>query len=233
MVQFTPLSPTSVVISWRQKKNRTRKMPTELPVATRILPDVYGDYTDTPGCIRWLYGYSRMYTVAIRRLPGCIRWLHGDSRMNTVATRRYTAPTRSNTDHFSSVYSGTKNWAGLIFSPDMPDHAGWRRMPSRLSTRMMPVITRIKIRDDPGCDPWMCESPFTWPSSLTSQWKTNKQTKHPLHARARARARARVCVYIYMCVCVFVLCGCVCVCVCVCIPVTEKSGFYIIKKKKH
>ena len=96
-----------------------------------------GGYTETPGCIRWLHGYSRMYTVAIRRLPDvyggyketpeCIRWLYGDSRMYTVATRRYTAPTRSYTDHFSSVYSGTKNCAGLIFPPTcriMPDHAG-------------------------------------------------------------------------------------------------------------
>ena len=66
----------------KAKKNCTRRMPTELPVATRRLLDIYGDYTDTPGCIRWLYGDCRMYTVA---------------------TRRYTAPTRSDKDHFSSV----------------------------------------------------------------------------------------------------------------------------------
>ena len=54
-----------------------------------------------------------MYTVATRRLP--------------VATRRYTAPTRSDTDNFSSVYSGTKNCAGLIFPRTCritPDDAG-------------------------------------------------------------------------------------------------------------
>ena len=105
---------------------------------------------------RWLHGVSRMYTVATRilpdvyggytEIPGCIRWLHGDSRMYTVATRRYTAPTRSDTDHFSSVYSGTKNCAGLIFSPDMPMCQGWWRITPDafpLSTRMMPEITRI------------------------------------------------------------------------------------------
>ena len=55
-------------------------MATELPVATRRLPDVYGDYTDTPGCIRWLYGDCRMYTVATRRLPdvyGSYTEVHG------------------------------------------------------------------------------------------------------------------------------------------------------------
>ena len=73
-----------------------------------------------------------MYTVAIRRFPDVgIRWLHGDSRMYTVATRRYTAPTRSDTDNFSSVYSGTKNCTGLIVSPDMPVRQGSCRMPSR------------------------------------------------------------------------------------------------------
>ena len=75
-------------------------------VATRILPDVYGGYTE---------------------IPGCIRWLHRDSRMYTVATRRYTAPTKSYTDYFSSVYSGTKNCAGLIFPWTCrcaKDHAG-------------------------------------------------------------------------------------------------------------
>ena len=122
-----------------------------------------GGYTETPGCIRWLHGYSRMYTVAIRRFPDvyggytetpeCIRWLYGYSRMYTVATRRYTAPTRSDTDHFSSVYSGTKNCAGLIFSPDMPDHAGsCRTTPDAfpVSTRMMPEITRIIPDLNPG-----------------------------------------------------------------------------------
>ena len=129
---------------------------TGLPAATRRLPDVYG-------CIRWLHGYSRMYTVAIRRFPNvyggytetpeCIRWLYGDSRMYTVATRRYTAPTRSDTDHSSSVYSGTKNCAGLIFSPDMPDHAGsCRTTPDAfpVSTRMMPERTRIIPDLNPG-----------------------------------------------------------------------------------
>ena len=152
---------------------------TGLPAATRRLPDVYG-------CIRWLHGYSRMYTVAIRRFPDvyggytetpeCIRWLYGDSRMYTVATRRYTAPTRSDTDHFSSVYSGTKNCAGLIFSPDMPDHAGPRRMPSRCLhgwCRREHGSSRILIRDDPGCDPWMCESPF-------SRRNMTKETKEML-----------------------------------------------------
>ena len=45
---------TSVVISWKAKKKKKKTHPedagfhTKLPVATRRLPDVYGDYTDTP-----------------------------------------------------------------------------------------------------------------------------------------------------------------------------------------
>ena len=39
-----------------------------------------GGYTETPGCIRWLHGYSLMYMVATRRLPdvyGSYTEVHG------------------------------------------------------------------------------------------------------------------------------------------------------------
>ena len=63
----------------KKKKNRTRRMPVftrssrwlhgdyrMYTVPTRILPDVYGGYTEIAGCIRWLHGDSRIYTVATR-----------------------------------------------------------------------------------------------------------------------------------------------------------------------
>ena len=84
-----------------------------------------------------------MYTVAIQRFPD-VRWLHGDSRMYTVtvATQKYTAPTRSDADHFS--LRRFNFFPGPVGAPRITPDA------FPVSTRMMPEITRssrIKIRD--------------------------------------------------------------------------------------
>ena len=135
-----------------------------------------------------------------RRMPVLIRgsqWLHRTSR--------------SGTDHFSSLYSGTENCAGLIFLSWIcwcaKDLAGClpgvyvvmleitRMIPEQwpgmvrvaicewvkafiknlknvhLSKRTLTVVLRagtpqIKIWDDPYCDRWMCDSPFSIFSGL-------------------------------------------------------------------
>ena len=84
-----------------------------------------------------------------RRMPVLIRgsrWLH----------RRNTVPSKSGTDHFSSVYSGTENCADLIFITDIPVRQGSRRMPAQCihgdagdNTDDPGAMTR----DDPCCDP--------------------------------------------------------------------------------
>ena len=59
-------------------------------------------------------------------------------------------PTRSDTDYFSSLYSGTENCAGLIFSLDMPVRQGSRRMPAQCMYTVMPETTlmiRVAIRE--------------------------------------------------------------------------------------
>ena len=153
-----------MVISWRQYIHnfRTRRMPVFIlgsrrlhgdsrmyTVATRILPNVYGGYTETPGCIRWLQGDSRMHTVAIRRFPdvyGSYTEVHG-------------AYKELYGSFFIRVLRDEK-LCGFNFSPDMPDHAGPRRMPSRCLhgwCRSLHGSSRILVRDGPGCDPWMCE----------------------------------------------------------------------------
>ena len=146
-----------MVISWRQNIHnfRTRRMPVFIlgsrrlhgdsrmyTVATRILPNVYGGYTEIPGCIRWLHGDSRMYTVAIRRFPdvyGSYTEVHG-------AYKEWYG------SFFIRVLRDEK-LCGFNFSPDMPDHAGsCRTTPDAfpVSTRMIPEITRIIPDLNPG-----------------------------------------------------------------------------------
>ena len=93
-----------------------------------------------------------------RRMPVLIRgsrWLHG----------RNTVPSRSGKDYFSSVYSGTENYAGLIFF--YPRYAG----PPKDHAGCLPGVYTddggdntddpgAMTRDGPCCDPWMSEKPL-------------------------------------------------------------------------
>ena len=68
----------------------------------------------------------------------------------------YMVPSRIVTDNFSSVYSGTENWAGLIFITDMPVRQGSRRMPARCIHGDAGENTddpRAMTQDGPCCDP--------------------------------------------------------------------------------
>ena len=87
-------------------------------------------------------------------LAGCTRKLHGGTRCLPGVS----------TDHFSSV---TENY----FSLDIAARHGSRRMPSRCLhgwCRSLHGSSRILVRDDPGCDPWMCESPLSY---VVKWWK--------------------------------------------------------------
>ena len=75
--------------------------------------------------------------------------------MYTVATQRYTAPTRSDTDHFHPCTPGRKI-AQVYFFPRTcrctKDHTGC--LPGVYTDDVGDNTDhQIKIRDDPGCDP--------------------------------------------------------------------------------
>ena len=109
--------------------------------STRMKNDRYHSW-NAPCSFRVATGSPVLRPASSRcEIPECTRWLHG----------RNMVPSKSDTDHFSSVCSGTENQ----FSVDIPVLQGPCQMPARCIHGDAGDNTddpRAMIRDDPWCN---------------------------------------------------------------------------------